>query len=128
MAFKKKPVFTVWANVVAADGVSGNIRSADFVENIGPRRLKHGGMKFTFTFDPHYFDNAAEEIESFMSANGLERGEHYNIPGWNKASQRSDYVQLLDTRLGGFYITFVDDETFVMTKLSWDISHDTTES
>jgi len=26
--------------------------------------------------------------------------------------------------LGGFYITFVDDETFVMSKMTWDIDQD----
>lgn len=102
--------------------IYGNIASAEFVENIGPRRLKHGGMRITFLFEHNLFDNAANDVEAFLESKGLVRGEHYNIPGWNKLKTSYDRAQILDKKIGGFYITFADDETFVMTKLSWDLT------
>jgi len=105
----------------------GNIQTVEFVTHVGPRRLKHGGMKFNFVFPPSYFQNAADDVEGFLEERGLTRGEDYNIPGWNKYNTSYDNAQLLDLKLGGFYITFVDCETFVLTKMSWDL-HDSDTS
>ncbi|SRR6056297_27452 len=103
--------------------VFGNISEAEFVTHLGPRELKHGGIKFKFGFGPVKWDNACEEVEAYLENKDLVRGRDYNIPVWNKSNSYG-YGQTLSEKLGGFYITFVDDETFVMSKMTWDIDQD----
>jgi hypothetical protein len=95
----------------------GNIKSAEFKDTWpSGRKFKHGAMLFKFKFRPATFTGAADEIEVFMKERGYDRGVHYHIPAWNLRSKYS----IGDAVKEEVYITFNDDETFVMAKLSWD--------
>lgn len=99
----------------------GNIKSAEFADTWpNGRKFKHGAMKFKFNFPPMTFENAADEIDAFMEDRGYTRGSDYHIPGWNMLG---NYAAMGNPVKHEVYITFNNDETFVMAKLSWDFEN-----
>ncbi len=84
------------------------------------RPYKHGAMEFFFHFKPHTRLMAEEQIVEFMKDKGYERGVDYHIPGWNYPS----YDNGIEFWKDSIIITFNDDETFVMAKLSWGLETD----
>jgi len=107
MAFKKNKLRMTF----------GNIKSAEFADTWpNGRKFKHGAMKFKFNFPPMTFEGAADEIDVYMEERGYTRGVDYHIPAWNMPG---NYVMGNSVK-SEVYITFDNDETFVMAKLAWD--------
>lgn len=85
------------------------------------RPFKHGAMEIHFIFAPASRMSAEADVECLMEDMlEYERGEDYHIPAWNYS-----YPGQTDYWKGHITITFDNDETFVMTKLMWDNSLDT---
>lgn len=89
-----------------------NIRSAEFIDYLGLRRLKHGGMAFKFKYNDMSWTGACHSVEAFFKQYNYERATHYNISAINhhSAYQWSPVRQ-------PFVVNFIDDETFVMAKM-----------
>lgn len=99
----------------------GNISGVEF-KDAWPtgRPFKHGALEIRFVFPAGTKISAEEDVEALMEEHGYIRGKDYNIPGWNYSlyyGQDHDIAKLV--------ITFDNDETFVMAKMSWDLDTET---
>jgi hypothetical protein len=104
----------------------GNISGVKFVDKWpNGRNFKHGAMMIQFRFPPASFDTAVGEVDMYMSEHGYVRGKDYHVPSWNTygygVSIGARYIRT------PFYLTFNDDETFVMAKMSWGASDETAD-
>ena len=100
---------------------AGNIYGVRFADTWpNGRPFKHGAMIIEFIFHPRTREVAEADVESLMSLQGYERGRDYHIPGWNygKFGSGRNHVNT------PYYITFNDDETFVMAKMTWNIENE----
>lgn len=99
---------------------AGNIRGIEFVDAWpNGRKFRHGAMRIDFIFHPKSRIPAEADVEALMESRGYGRGVDYHIPGWNYSGYHVRKP---------FYITFDNDEVFVMAKMSWDIKADEDES
>lgn len=102
----------------------GNIKGVRFADTWpNGRRFKHGAMEIKFQFHPQTFDSAVAEVDLYMEERGYVRGKDYHVPSWNT----SGYSNNIGSRYvkSPFYVTFNDDETFVMAKMSWGVEDET---
>lgn len=83
------------------------------------RPYKHGAMAIFFKTNPRSVLAAEDEIEQYLASYDLIRSRDYHIPPWN-FNRVSRYSINSNNITSPIIITFNDDETFVMTKLSWD--------
>jgi hypothetical protein len=96
----------------------GNIKAVRFADKWpNGRPFKHGAMEVQFGFQPASFASAVDEIEAYMTERGYVQGKDYHVPAWNTYG----YGSTIGNRhvKSPFYITFNDDETFVMAKMGW---------
>lgn len=98
----------------------GNIAKVEFTDKWPNGRIfKHGAMMIKFIFPPASRISAEADIEAMMENHGYKRGKDYHIPSWNF----SGYLGIRNPT----YITFNDDETFVMAKMTWALDEDDDE-
>lgn len=83
------------------------------------RPFKHGALEIYFVFRPSSRISAEADVEALMEDQGWERGVDYHIPAWNYSTPKQE--SFWSDKLT---ITFNDDETFVMAKLSWGLGQD----
>lgn len=101
-------------NVTMFDGNISKVKFTDKWPN--GRNFKHGAMMIEFVFPPSSRISAEADVQAMMENHGYERGKDYHIPAWNF----SGFTHVRNP----FYITFNDDETFVMAKMTWDLDED----